>query len=284
MRLMRGSRAPVVTGALVLLALWAAGAPASAATQPVSIQFSAFGPSQVDALPGDAVEWTNQSPREHTVVADAGLFASGVLTSGVVFAWTFDQTGAYAYHCSIHPSMTGEVDVRSVTLGPVPPGALVPGTKVELAGRTAEPAAPVRVQAATDGAHFATVATATPSASGDWRATVRATRTADLRATSPGGVSETRRLLVSDRRISIRVTRKGVHVAVTPQDPGGRVMLQLRLRERFGWWTVARRRLDFLSEADFRVSRRAPARVVLVDRDGWSPLATSRSVRAGGRS
>jgi plastocyanin len=283
MRRIRSARAPVIAGALGLLAAVAGAAPAAAATQPVTIQFSAFGPSQVDALPGDTISWTNASTRVHTVVSDTGLFGSAQLATGGAFAWTSTQTGVYAYHCSIHPSMTGEIDVRGVTLGPVPTAALVAGTKVALDGRTADPTQPVRIERSTDGTRFTTIATATPDASGDWRASVSAARTADLRAASATGVSETRRVLVSDRKVRVRRTRRGVAVSVTPSDPGGRVMLQLRLRERFGWWTVSRKRLDFLSEASFRIARRpARARVVLVDRDGWSSLATSRVVTFGG--
>lgn len=285
MRSIRSVSAPVTAGALALLAAGSAAAPAWAApqAQSVSIQFSAFGPSQVDALPGDTITWTNQSARAHTVVSDTGLFGSLQLPTGGLFSWTSSQTGAYAYHCSIHPSMTGEVDVRDVTLGPTPPAALVAGTKVALSGRTADPGQPVRIERSTDGTHFATIATATPDAAGDWRASIGATRTADLRAAASAGVSETRRLLVSDREVHIRATRRGVAVSVSPRAPGARVMLQLRLRERFGWWTVSRKRLDYLSEASFRIARRhARARVVLVDRDGWSSLATSAVVTRGG--
>ena len=50
------------------------------------------------------------------------------------------------------------------------------------------------------------------------------------------------------------------------------------LRERFGWWPVARARLDYRLAGAFRVQRPARVRVVLVDKDGWTPLATSRVV------
>jgi hypothetical protein len=122
----------------------------------------------------------------------------------------------------------------------------------------------------------AVVATATPSADGSWSATVRPSSTGPYRATSGADSSETRRILVSGRHLRIRLTRRGVAVEARPSDPGARIVLQQRLRERFGWWTVARTRLDFLSEASFRLHRRAPVRAVLVARDGWTRLATSR--------
>jgi plastocyanin len=276
--LRRALGAPALAGALAL----SGTSPAVAATQPVRIDFADYAPSVLDALPGDTVTWSNGSQRTHTVTADSGAFGSGNIASGQSFSWTFAETGTYAYHCTIHPGMTGEVDVRPVTLEPVPPAAVAPGTRVDLSGRTATPALPVRVERTEDGTHFQTVATVSPTASGDWSASVPVRRTADLRAATPGGVSETRRVLVRDRRVHVRLGRRALHVSVSPDDPGGRVVLQLRLREHFGWWTVARKHLDFVSEASFRARRRVPARVVLVDRDGWSPLATSRVLRLGG--
>jgi hypothetical protein len=125
----------------------------------------------------------------------------------------------------------------------------------------------------------APTATATPSADGDWRTTIRATRTADYRAVNSAGASETRRLLVNRRVVHVRATRTGVAVRVTPSDPGGRLLLQIHQRRHFGWWPLARARLDFVSEARFRVPHGGRVRVQLVDRDTWTPLATSPAVR-----
>jgi hypothetical protein len=100
----------------------------------------------------------------------------------------------------------------------------------------------------------------------------------DYRAATGAGASESRRLLVSDRKVIVRRTRRGLAVTVIPAMPYGRVVLELHLRDRFGWWPSARRRLDYLSEASFRVPRRIAARVALVTSDGWTHLATSRVV------
>ena len=82
-----------------------------------------------------------------------------------------------------------------------------------------------------------------------------------------------------DRRAIVRVTRQGVAVTVTPADPGASVVLQLYLRERFGWSPVQRARLDYLSRAEFRVRGPARARVTVGDRDRWTPLFYSRVLR-----
>ena len=47
--------------------------------------------------------------------------------------------------------------------------------------------------------------------------------------------------------------RRSIDVRASPASPGTRVVLQLRLRERFGWWPVARARLDRRSRAQFTV-------------------------------
>ena len=256
-------------------ALALAPAAAAAATQSVNVEFDAFAPSQVDALPGETVTWTNISPRTHTVSSDAALFGTDELPPGGVFAQRFDAVGAYAYHCTIHPDMTGEVDVRTVILGPLPTAAVLLGAPVAVSGRAADPTRPVSVQRSLAGGAFATVASASPAPDGSWSATVRAEATGDYRAASGGQVSQTRRLLVSSRHVRLRATRHGVTVTVTPSAPGARILLQLDLRERFGWWPVARARLDYLSQASFRVRRPARVRALLVAKDGWTPLATS---------
>jgi plastocyanin len=269
---------------VALAAALAAAVPgaAAAATVPVNVQFSAFGPSQVDLLPGETVEWMNASERRHTVNADDGSFASGDLFSGDQFAREFDAVGLYPYHCTVHEGMVGEVDVRRVTLGPLPTAPVPAGDKVQFDGRTADPAEVVRIERA-DGAAFATVATATAAADGSWSAQVPAAVTGDYRAATNAGVSESRRLLVSDRKILVRTTPHGIAVTVTPALPYAQIVLQQDLLERFGWWPVMRAQLDYVSKATFAVMRPARVRVALLDKDGWTPLVTSQVLQLGRR-
>jgi hypothetical protein len=76
-----------------------------------------------------------------------------------------------------------------------------------------------------------------------------------------------------------------VRVRVTPAGHGGNVVLQLRLRERFGWWPTKHAQLDRLGRARFslRTPRRVRARVVLTLADGATPLAVSAPLRLGRR-
>jgi plastocyanin len=262
--------------ALVALALPAAGATAGKPPQAVSIEFAAYGPSQLDVLPGDTVLWTNESQRTHTVTSDTGLYDSGHIGPSQRFDFTFNTPGIYLYHCTIHTSITGEIDVRGVTLGQLPTAAVPLGDKVEFDGRTADPSRPVQIQRSTDGSHFTTVATAHASSDGNWTTMVTALETGEYRAASGASTSESRRMLVGIRHVLVHPTASGVSVTVDPSAPYAPLLVEEYLRERFGWWPVKRARLDYISDAEIRIQRPARVRIVLVDTDGWTPIATSR--------
>jgi plastocyanin len=248
------------------------------AEQPeVSIEFSDYRPSQLDVLPGEAVSWTNVSQRTHTVTSDQGLFDSGPVFTGGHFTVRFDDVGTFEYHCTIHPSIRGEIDVRRVTLDRLPPAATPVGKAVEFSGRTADPDREVEIQRL-NGASWSTVATAAPAADGSWKASLNAESTGDYRAISGPDASEVRRLLVSVWKIQVRPTKVGLDVTVTPSAPYARFLVEIYLRERFGWWPARAGTLDYVSSAEVRVQRPARVRIVLVDKDGWTPLATSRVV------
>jgi len=253
--------------------------PASASAAAVDLQFQAFSPSVVDVLPGESVDWTNISERRHTITADDGSF-DYESQPGAQIRRSFDVVGSFPYHCTVHDGMIGEIDVRRVTLDFLPPAAVPAGDEVEFSGRTAAPAAPVTIERDT-GSGFRTVGSAEPAADGAWTTKLTAQATGDYRAVSGVDTSQTRRLLVSDRKVLIRATRRGVTVSVVPAVPYGRIRLQTNLRERFGWWPALAGRLDYVSTGSFKVARPARVRVVLVDRDGWTALATSKVLTLG---
>jgi plastocyanin len=271
-----------IAPALAAAALLLVAIPSSAAVPlaHVYIQFAAYGPEQLDVLPGQTVLWSNVSQRTHTVTADDGLFDSGDVDSGSRFSFRFNTPGTYRYHCTIHAGIVGEVDVRKVILDGLPTAAVPKGAPVEFDGRTATPGQAVLVQERGDSGSFRTVARVKPSTSGTWHTTVEAQTTGDFRAVSGAAASETRRLLVSERKVHVQATRSGLAVSVTPAAPYAPYLVEVYLRERFGWWPVARGEVNYVSEADVPVRQRpARIRVVLVDKDGWTPLATSRVVR-----
>jgi len=71
----------------------------------------AFEPKTVTIKVGQTVTWTNQDSVTHTVTGDGGI-SSGDLSKGKSYSKTFDTAGTFNYHCSIHPSMTGQVIVE----------------------------------------------------------------------------------------------------------------------------------------------------------------------------
>jgi hypothetical protein len=64
---------------------------------------------------GDTVVWTNRMNMNHTVTADNGDFDAGVLGKDKSFSRVFDSVGTVAYHCKIHPNMTGTIAVTQKT-------------------------------------------------------------------------------------------------------------------------------------------------------------------------
>jgi plastocyanin len=59
------------------------------------------------------VTWSNEDSVGHTVTANGGAFGSGTIAPGTSFTRTFATAGTFAYHCSIHPSMTGTITVTA---------------------------------------------------------------------------------------------------------------------------------------------------------------------------
>ena len=126
------------TKLLTVLAMAAAltpMAPATAAVTDAAIADFAFSPKTLSVKVGDTVKWTNGDEFPHTVTADNGSFGSDDLREGDTFSQTFNQAGTFAYHCDIHPSMTGTVQV-----GPQPTT-----TTTAAAPATTAPAPPTTV-------------------------------------------------------------------------------------------------------------------------------------------
>jgi plastocyanin len=258
----------------------------AAATVP--ILFAAFGAPRVDVLTGDTVRWMNDSIRVHTVTADDGTWGSGRLPGQDMFTHHFDAVGVATYYCMLHPFMRGEVDVHNVLLAaPTEPGA--PGRSYVLHGRsTAPPGTEVGIEADA-GAGFQPAGHGTVDADGTFTTQIEATTTASYRAVVGGEASPAVQLLVLDRNIAATADGKGhgvtVSARVAPASKGAPVVLQLRLPQHFGWWPVARAKLNGDSVARFslRLAHRYPARVVLTLRDGATALAVSRTLHVGPR-
>ena len=59
---------------------------------------------------GDTVTWVNLDSAAHTVTSAS--FDSSSLAKGQSYKFTFNQAGTFKYHCTVHPSMLGEVIVK----------------------------------------------------------------------------------------------------------------------------------------------------------------------------
>ena len=87
---------------------------ATAAAGSVTMQNISFQPATTQVKVGDTVTWTNDEAVGHDVTADDGSFKSGPsggLQQGDTFKHKFDKAGTFAYKCTVHPNMTGTVQV-----------------------------------------------------------------------------------------------------------------------------------------------------------------------------
>ena len=261
----------------------------------VSMGTGSFGPANVDVLVGDSVAWRNNSMRPHNIKFETEGFNSGRIAPRSGAHHQFNVAGVYPYICTIHDGMTGVVGVYPLVLHGPAKTRVRRGTSVAFHVRAPEGSGEVRIEADT-GAGFAPVAIAGPAEGGGHEAheepgtvhaNVVASETAVYRAVFAGGSSNELRIEVTDAPdLAARVRRRPggravVTASASPSTPGARVVLQLKLRERFGWWPLARTRLDRSSRARFSVRGHSgvPARVVLVGPDWATSLNESRVLK-----
>ena len=114
-----------LTGSLIVCAaagLFTAGAllfdDAPAPAQPgaasggTQIEISGFAFASSPVAPGSSVVAANRDAEPHTVTAADGSFDSGPIGSGLAVSFAAPAApGTYAFVCTIHPSMTGQLVV-----------------------------------------------------------------------------------------------------------------------------------------------------------------------------
>ena len=74
-------------------------------------------PSQIIIGNGKQVTWVNEDSAFHSVTSGfygepTELFDSGYLDPFQSFSFTFNESGIYDYHCTLHPWMDGQVIVE----------------------------------------------------------------------------------------------------------------------------------------------------------------------------
>jgi plastocyanin len=80
-------------------------------TQSAEIKQFAYQPKALEVPVGTTVTWTNGDNIQHSVTGKDGSWDSGLFGQGGTFSQTFDKAGTYAYICTRHSSMMGEVKV-----------------------------------------------------------------------------------------------------------------------------------------------------------------------------
>jgi plastocyanin len=84
---------------------------AQAAPHLVVIDGMRFTPQVVKVKPGDTITWENHDMVAHNVTAKAARVASGDLAPGQSWRYTV-RGGAFDYACTLHPMMTGRVELE----------------------------------------------------------------------------------------------------------------------------------------------------------------------------
>jgi plastocyanin len=111
-------------GVALGLSCWIAAAPgALAADHRIVIDAMAFTPKVVAVRPGDTVTWVNKDMFVHNVTAAAAGIKSGDLKPGQSWRHKVRQGETFDYLCTLHPVMTGrvEVDAKAAALKPARP-------------------------------------------------------------------------------------------------------------------------------------------------------------------
>src|SRR5512140_426652 len=85
----------------------------AADTVDVDIRGLTFDPATLNITTGTTVRWTNSDATAHTSTSNTGIWNSPTLAQNQSSSFTFTTVGDFAYHCAIHPFMTGLVRVTA---------------------------------------------------------------------------------------------------------------------------------------------------------------------------
>ena len=257
---------------VVALVLATGAASADAPTRTITIPGKFYEPAQIAVLVGTTVTWKNDDSINHTATADGDAFASGYLPPGGSFSFTFAKQGRYAFHCTIHKFMKGEVDVFGLVLSG-PEGPVATGQRVVFAGLAPPGTQSVTLRGAATGDR---VVRARPD--GSFVAAAAAVVPGTYRAVTGSLVSPAVRVQVKP---VVRVARAGrtLHARALPARPGATAVLETYDRDHFAWRGIARGKLDGRSRVDFSLPDGLDrVRVLVVGTKGWAD-GVSRTVR-----
>ena len=83
----------------------------------VTIFDNGFTPSNKTISAGSTLVWSNTGALPHTITDRNGSFDSGFVMAGQTYRRTFSTPGSYSYFCTIHPGMTGTINVSGTATG-----------------------------------------------------------------------------------------------------------------------------------------------------------------------
>jgi plastocyanin len=235
-------------GSAVTAFLPAMPAADAAVTEQATIANFSFSPNPVTIPLGATLQWTNTDGTAHTVTADDGSFSSGSLAKNATFSHTFDQPGPVAYHCAIHSSMRGTVQVEA------PPTTAAPTTTTTAAPTTSTTAAPTTTTTAASSPPTAGLASPKPTSpkpavSSTTRATAAPTTATTAPTTSTTAPAETTTTLpeqVAPPTQTAPPTQEALDTPSGESGNGGAVgvgvaVAAVLLLGGGGWWVWRRR-------------------------------------------
>src|SRR5580704_17185887 len=103
----------------------------------ISAEDYRFNPARITVATGTKVTFTNTGSQPHNAsAADAGGWDTGLLAKGETATVTFNKPGTYAFNCTPHPSMIGQIVVTGAAVAgaqaTVLDGAGAPGGAMQM--------------------------------------------------------------------------------------------------------------------------------------------------------
>ena len=92
----------------------ASGEPCPEGAVVIAMRDIKFDPENATAQAGQEICWPNEDTIDHNAVAESGAdFESDLYGQGETFTATVEEPGTVEYVCTIHPGMTGTIEVTS---------------------------------------------------------------------------------------------------------------------------------------------------------------------------
>jgi plastocyanin len=90
------------------------GPPTTLGPNTILMKNIAYSPTTLSVKVGDTVTWVwrdGSIPHNVDGASDLSNFTSGNPKTSGAYTYTFKKAGSYAFHCDVHPAMTGTITV-----------------------------------------------------------------------------------------------------------------------------------------------------------------------------